>query len=347
MDDINKAGTVAVVGIDLAKSTFHLHGVDARGEVILRRRLSRAKLITVMTRLSPCVVGMESCGGSHHWSRRFTAMGHEVRIVGAQFVKPYVKSNKNDAADAEAICEAVARPNMRFVPTKSIEQQDIQCLHRARSLAVSHRTAQVNQIRGLLMEYGIVISRGIASLRRAVPEILEDADNELSPMFRQLLAELRDEFLRLDERVGTYDVRIKALSRDSQPCRRLMTIPGIGPMTATALVAAVANGAAFSNGREMAAWLGLVPRQHSTGGKPKLLGISKRGDVYLRKLLVHGARAALRVAEKKPDRRSRWAVEVAGRRGHNVAAVALANKNIRTAWALLRTGERYKTTAVL
>ena len=347
MNNIIKAGTVTVVGIDLAKTIFHLHGVDASGNVAVRKKLSRTKLAEFMAKLPACRVGMEACGGSHFWARKFTAMGHEVRMMAPQFVKPYVNSNKNDLVDAEAICEAIQRPSMRFVPGKSVEQQDIQSLHRARSIAVSNRTAQVNQIRGLLMEYGIVVPQRIANLRKALPWILEDGENELSPMFRDLLAGLRDEFVRLDERVAGYDAQIKGLSEQSQLCRRLMGIPGVGPMSATALVAAVADASAFNSGREMAAWLGLVPRQYSTGGKPKLLGISKRGDVYLRKLLVHGARAALRVADKKQDRRSRWAVEVAGRRGHNIAAVALANKNVRTAWVLLSKGEQYKTIAVL
>jgi transposase len=341
----SKKSIVTVVGIDLAKNTFHLHGVDARGNGVLRKKLSRAKLAEVMVRRAPCLVGLEACAGAHYWARKFTAMGHEVRMVGPQFVKPYVKSNKNDAADAEAICEAVQRPTMRFVPTKSVEQQDIQSLHRARSMAVAHRTAQANQIRGLLMEYGVVIPQGIGNLRKALPGVLEDADNELSGMFRELLAELREELGRLDGRIAGYDARIKDLSRQSELCQRLMTIPGVGPMSATALVAAVADTSVFKSGREMAAWLGLVPRQHSTGGKPKLLGISKRGDAYLRKLLIDGARAALRVADKKQDRRSRWVLEVAGRRGHNIAAVALANKNARAAWVLLRRGEVYMATA--
>ncbi len=341
----SNAGTIKVVGIDLAKNTFHLHGVDARGDAVLRKKLSRMKLAAFMANLRPSLVGMEACGGSHYWARKFTAMGHDVRLMGPQFVKPYVKSNKNDLVDAEAICEAVQRPSMRFVPAKSVEQQDIQSLHRARSMAVSHRTAQVNQLRGLLMEYGIVQPQGIASLRKALPEILEDAGNELTPMFRELLAGLRDEFGRLDRRIADYDARIKGLSEQSELCRRLMTIPGVGPMSATALVAAVADARAFKSGREMAAWLGLVPRQHSTGGKPKLLGISKRGDTYLRKLLIHGARSALRVADRKLDRRSRWAVEVADRRGRNVAAVALANKTVRTAWVLLTKGDEYRTIA--
>lgn len=346
MDSNNRTDSIRVVGIDLAKNTFHLCGVDARGKVVLRKKLTRAKLAPFMARLVPCRVGMEACAGAHYWARKFAAMGHDVRIVGAQFVKPYVKSNKNDGADAEAICEAVQRPTMRFVPAKSVEQQDIQSLHRIRSMAVAHRTAQANQIRGLVMEYGVVVPQGIANLRKALPWVLENADNELTPKFRQLLAELHQELLRLDERVATYDARINDLSRQSQVCRRLMTIPGVGPMTATALVAAVADTSVFKSGREMAAWLGLVPRQHSTGGKPRLLGISKRGDVYLRKLLIDGARAALRVADKRNDRRSRWVVAVSARRGRNIAAVALANKNARTAWALLSRDEQYEARAV-
>jgi len=339
----NVNDVMKVVGIDLAKSVFHVHGVDEHGHVMVRKRLTRSNLAAFMVQLPPCLVGMESCGGSNDWARRFIAMGHDVRLISPQFVKPYVKSNKNDMADAAAICEAVSRPTMRFVPIKSVEQQDIQSLHRARSLAVSHRTAQANQTRGLLMEYGIVVAKSVAALRKGIPEILEDADNALTPMFRELLCGLWDEFLRLDARVAGYDAQIKHLSEQSDVCKRLMTIPGIGPMVSTALVAAVADGKAFKSGREMAAWLGLVPRQHSTGGKPRLLGISKRGDVYLRKLLIHGARAALRWADRKHDRRSRWVSELEERRGQNIAAVALANKTVRTAWVLMTRDEEYRT----
>jgi transposase len=305
--------------------------------------MTRNKLAAFMVQLPACLVGMEACGGSNNWARKFIAMGHDVRLISPQFVKPYVKSNKNDMADAAAICEAVSRPNMRFVPIKSVEQQNVQSLHRARSLAVSHRTAQVNQMRGLLMEYGIVVAKRVAALRKGIPEILEDADNALTPMFRELLYGLWNEFLRLDDRIAGFDAQIKHLSEQSAVCKRLMTIPGIGPMVSTALVAAVADGKAFKSGREMAAWLGLVPRQHSTGGKPRLLGISKRGDVYLRKLLIHGARAALRWADRKHDRRSRWVSELKGRRGQNIAAVALANKTVRTAWVLMTRDEEYRT----
>ncbi|MDX8407411.1 MAG: IS110 family transposase [Mariprofundaceae bacterium] len=337
-----KLRAVAVVGIDLGKNTFHVHGVDASGHVALKKQVTRKGLVQLMSNLPDCLVGMEACGGSHDWARRLTAMGHDVRLMGAQFVKAYVKSNKNDYADAEAICEAVQRPNMRFVPIKGLEQQDVQSIHRARSLAVSHRTAQANQIRGLLAEYGIVLPQGMASLRGRVPDILADADNGLTIMFRDLIAELMDEIRRLDDRVSGYDRQIKHLAQASDACQRLMTIPGIGAMTATALVAAVADAKVFGNGREMAAWIGLVPRQFSTGGKAKLLGISKRGDSYLRTLLIQGAQAVLRHAEKKPDRRSQWLCNLAARRGRNVAAIALANKNMRTAWALLTKHETYR-----
>lgn len=334
---------IKVVGIDLAKTVFHLQGVNEKGEMVVRKKLSRRKLAEFMVRLPSCLVGMEACGGSHDWARRLMAMGHDVRLISPQFVKPYVKSNKNDVVDAAAICEAVQKPDMRFVPIKSVEQQDIQSLHRARSLAVSHRTAQANQMRGLMLEYGVIVAKSMAALRKTVPEILEDADNALTPIFRDLLCGLWEGMLKLDKRVVAYDVQIKALSEQSDICKRLMTIPGVGPMVATALAASVADGKAFKSGREMAAWLGLVPRQHSTGGKPRLLGISKRGDVYLRKLLIHGARSALRWADRKQDRRSQWVSELATRRGKNIAAVALANKTVRTAWVLMTRNEEYRT----
>lgn len=346
MKQHSKTGDIRVIGIDLAKSVFHLHGVGSEGHVVMRKKLSRSRLLAFMANLPASLVGMEACGGAHDWARRLMSMGHDVRLISPQFVKPYVKSNKNDSADAEAICEAVQRPGMRFVPIKSISQQDIQSLHRARSLAVSHRTAQVNQIRGLLHEYGIVCARSVAALRKSVPVILEDAENALTPLFRELLYGLWDELRRLDRRIQAYDAEIKRLSEQSDICRRLMTIPGIGPMTATAMEAAASDGKAFKSGREMAAWLGLVPRQHSTGGKPRLLGISKRGDTYLRMLVIHGARAALRWTDKKQDARSRWASEVKERRGQNVAAVALANKMVRTAWVLMSRNEIYRTTTV-
>jgi len=346
MRNYSGSKTIKTIGIDLAKSVFHLHGVDDQGRVVIRKRLSRSKLAEFMAQLTPCLVAMEACGGSHYWARKFQAMGHDVRLISPQFVKPYVKSNKNDMADAEAICEAVQRPNMRFVPLKSVEQQDILSIHRAREQVIRRRTAQGNQIRGLLMEYGIVMPQGMRALHAQLPDILADADNELTLMFRELLQGLWEELINLDKHVAVYDQQINALSEQSAVCRRLMTIPGVGPMVATALVASVSDGKAFKNGREMAAWLGLVARQHSTGGKPRLLGISKRGDVYLRKLLIHGARAALRWADKKHDKRSMWVTGLKQRRGQNIAAVALANKTVRTAWVLITRDEEYRTTAV-
>lgn len=347
MNKYSEQSEIRVVGIDLAKNVFHLHAVDDKGHMVLRRKLSRSNLAAYMMRLPSCLVGMEACGGAHDWGRKFIAMGHDVRLISPQFVKPYVKSNKNDVADAAAICEAVQRPDMRFVAIKSVEQQDILGLHRARSLAISHRTAQANQIRGFLLEYGVVIARGIATLRRSVPEILEDADNSLSPMFRELLCGLWDELLRLDERIASYDARIRMISKQSEVCLRLMTIPGVGPVVATAMAASVADAKAFKNGREMAAWLGLVPRQHSTGGKPKMLGISKRGDAYLRRVIIQGTQAVLRFAGNKTDRRSRWVSELSARRGRNIAAVALANKIVRTAWVLMTKNENYRTAAAV
>jgi len=341
-DNVKKASNdIKVLGIDLAKSSFQLHGVDESGRTVLRKKLSRDKLMAFIANLSPCLIGLEACGGGHYWSRSFTNFGHTVRMIAPQFVKPYVKSNKNDAVDAEAICEAVQRPNMRFVPTKSIEQQDIQSIHRIRSLLVGRRTAQANQIRGLLMEYGIIIPRGIPYIRTRIPVILEDATNPLTSLFRTLLNELYEEMVHLDERIVVLEQKLQAISLQSEDVQRLLTIPGVGLLTATSVVAAINDIAVFKNGRELAAWLGLVPRQHSTGGKTTLLGISKRGDTYLRTLLIHGGRTVVRVAHKYQDKRSRWINKLEERRGANISAVAMANKNARIIWALLSKKENY------
>ena len=336
-------GTVTVLGIDLAKQSFQLHGVDEQGQVVLKKKLSRKQITAFIARLPICVIGLEACGGAHHWVRVFMEMGHTVRMMAPQFVKPYVKSNKNDAVDAEAICEAVQRPTMRFIPRKTIEQQDIQSLHRIRSQLVARRTAQANQIRGLLQEYGIVIPQGITYVRKSLPDILEDAENQLSVIFREQLSVLYDEMVHLDARIETLEHSLKAICAQNKDCKRLLTIPGIGLLTATALVAAIGDISVFKNGRELAAWLGLVPRQHSTGGKPTLLGISKRGDSYLRTLLIHGGRAVVRCAHKHQDRHNRWVGEVEERRGKNITAVAVANKNARIAWALLSKNEDFQT----
>ncbi len=341
MSNSIKKGQMTVLGIDIAKQSFQLHGVDEGGQVVLKKKLSRGKLMAFMANLPPCVIGMEACGGAHHWYRVFSKMGHTVRLIAPQFVKPFVKSNKNDAVDAEAICEAVQRPSMRFVPAKSIEQQDVQSLHRIRSRLIANRTAQSNQIRGLLHEYGIVIPQGMSNLRKRIPEILEDDENDLTTMFRDTLSELYDEIVHLDGRIASLEKKLEAVSKQSQDCQLLLTVPGIGLLTATALVAAVGDPSVFKSGREMAAWLGLVPRQHSTGGKPTLLGISKRGDNYLRSLLIHGGRSVVQAADKRNDYRSQWVGQLEQRRGKNISAVAVANKNARTAWAILSKKRAY------
>jgi len=342
MNNNTAKGSVIVLGLDLAKQSFQLHGVDKDGQVVLKKKLNRKQLSAFVANLPDCLIGLEACGGSHHWVRVFTEMGHTVRMMAPQFVKPYVKSNKNDAVDAEAICEAVQRPNMRFIPVKSIEQQDIQSLHRIRSQLVARRTAQGNQIRGLLMEYGIIISLGIKSIRKSLPDILEDGENQLSVIFREQLSGLYDEMVHLDKRVEEIELSLKTVCKQNKNCQRLLTIPGVGLMTATALIAAVSDISVFKSGRELAAWLGLVPRQHSTGGKPTLLGISKRGDSYIRTLLIHGGRSVVRCAHKHEDKRSQWIREVEQRRGKNITAVAVANKNARIAWALLTKKEDYQ-----
>ena len=270
------------VGIDLAKQVFQVHGVDYQDKVVLRKQLRRNQLLSFFATLPPCLIGMEACGGAHHWARELQKLGHTVKLIAPQFVKPYVKSNKNDANDAEAICEAVGRPTMRFVSVKTIAQQDLQAIHRIRSELVRQRTAKVNQIRGFLAEYGLVVGRQVATLRRALPELLEDAENGLSFDFRALLEDLRQDLIRLDERVAEMDKKVHTLA-DSMPAAKLLqSIPGIGPISATAIVCAVGDGKQFKRGRDLAAWLGLTPRQQSSGGKDRLLGISKRGDTYLR-----------------------------------------------------------------
>jgi transposase len=333
---------ITQVGFDLAKNVFQVHGIDERGKAALRRQLKRPQVIRFFTQLPPCLIGMEACGGAHFWARKLTAIGHTVKLIAPQFVKPFVKSNKNDAADAEAICEAVGRPNMRFVPIKNTEQQALLGLHRARQGFVIERTAQVNQIRGLLAEFGLVIPVGIRSIESKLPEILEDAENGLSGASRALFARLFDHFRALDRQVDELEREINAWHREDTASQRLQAVPGIGPLTASALVASVGDAKAFHNARQFAAWLGLVPRQNSSGGKTTLLGISKRGDTYLRTLLIHGARSVLLQLKRHPDQAEGWLARVAARRNPNIAAVALANKNARTVWALLAHGREYR-----
>ena len=309
---------------------------------MLRKQLRRRQMLPFLTKLAPCLVGMEACAGSHYWAREITKLGHQVRLMSPHLVAPYVKSNKNDRNDAEAICEAVSQHSMRFVPVKSTAQQDLQSLHRVRSQLIHSRTALANEIRSLLGKYGITIAKELRMLRRALPLILEDQDNGLSGVFRETLAEMMERLRFLDERIRTYEQRVKRLFDQDERCQRLADIQGVGPLIATALVAAVGNAREFRSGRELSAWLGLVPRQQSSGGRNVLLGISKRGDRYLRTLLIHGARAAVRYAEQRTDPGGAWISRLKARRGPNVAAVALANKNARVAWKLLSTGQSYR-----
>ena len=326
---------ITTVGIDLAKNVFQVHGVDEYGTAVLRKQLRREQMTVFFANLPPCLIGMEACGGAHHWARKLGDYGHTVRLIAPQFVKPYVKTNKNDAADAEAICEAVGRPTMRFVPIKNPSQQAVLALHRARQGFVKARTAQANQIRGLLAEYGIVVPQGIHHLPARLPDILEDGENGLPGSFRQLLQRLGDYLNELTRQVTELEREICAWHKENPASRRVAQVPGIGPLTASALVATIGSAQNFASGRVLAAWLGLVPRQHSSGGKTLLLGMSKRGDGYLRTLLIHGARAVITAAERKGGPADRWLGRLLGRRNKNVATVALANKNARIVWALL------------
>ena len=325
---------ITSIGIDLAKNVFQVHGVDERGKIMLKKQVKRDQMAAFFANLPPCLIGMEACGSAHHWARKLQDLGHTVRLIAPQFVKPYVKTNKNDVADAEAICEAVARPNMRFVPVKSVEQQAVLSLHRVRQGFVKARTAQANQIRGLLGEFGVVMPQGITSVRKRVPELLDHYGSELPAGFRHLMARLVDHFRELDRQVGELEAQIKTWHRSSELSQKLEKIPGIGALGASALVASIADAKSFENGRQVAAWLGLVPRQNSSGGKATLLGMSKRGDTYLRTLLIHGARSAI-VAAQRNARVNPWLAGLLHRRNPNIAAVALANKNARTVWALL------------
>ncbi len=334
---------VSYVGVDLAKNVFQLHGIDRHGQAVWRRRLRRNQWLKVLLETAEpgCIIGMEACASAHHWARQLQAKGYDVRLVAPQFVKPFVKSNKNDRNDAEAICEAIARPHMRFVAVKNVEQQDIQAIHRVRGTLMSQRNAKANQIRGLVAEYGIVAPQQMLSLRRAVPAWLEDAGNGLSTCFRTLLHDLWMDLQHLQERLAELDRQIAQIAKDNPVTRRLQQLRGVGPMVATALVATVGDGSHFRKGRQMAAAIGLTPRQHSTGDKRRLLGISKRGDAYLRTLLIHGARAVVSQARRRDDPLSLWVTRIAERSHPNVAAVALANKTVRIAWSMLRNEADY------
>jgi len=334
---------ISRVGVDLAKNVFQLHGADRKGKTVWKRKLSRDKWLTVLfaTVKPGAVIGMEACAGSHHWSRILISKGYEVKIIPPQFVKPFVKSNKNDANDAQATCEAMVRPDMHPVKVKTIEQQDIQAIHRIRNEIKSHRIAKGNQIRGLVAEYGLVAPKELSSLSRAIPEWLEDASNDLTMFFRQLLQSLYEDLCSMDKRMTELDKQIAVIAQQNPIAKRLQQLPGVGPLIATALVATMGDGKQYRKGRDMAAAIGLTPRQHSSGGKDRLLGISKRGDAYLRCLLVHGARSAMRTAKDKDDRLSRWITSLQDRRHANVAACAMANKMVRMAWAMMTRGVDY------
>ena len=333
---------ISVIGLDIAKSVFHLFAVNQAGMLVKKKMLKRQQLLSFFSQLEPCLIAMEACGGAHYWAREFQAQGHQVRLIAPQYVKPFVKGNKNDYNDAQGIAEAALRPSMRFVPIKALEQQDIQMVHRLRERLVKNRTALVNQIRGLLAEYGIVIKKGIAAVHKELPLILEDAENGLTVMARESFFTLYEELLTLKEKHHACEKKVIEINRANEVCQRLDEIHGIGPVTATAVYAAAGNGHDFHNGRHFSAWLGLVPRQHSSGGKANLLGISKRGNAYLRTLFIHGARSVLRYAASKDDRFSRWAHALEERRGSNKACVAVANKLARMAWVIMAKGERYR-----
>ena len=336
--------TIAVLGIDLAKNIFALHAVDVAGKVVFKKQLKREQMAEFLVQLPPCLIGMEACGSAHYWARKLKGFGHDVKLMAPQFVKPYVKTNKNDCADAEAICEAVARPNMRFVSIKTLEQQTVLCLHRVRQGIVKACTAQGNQMRGLMGEFGVIAPQGLGNLITRTPELIEDATNELPGEIRILMQDLLERLKGLKQQAKDIEQKIIVWGKHSQDSQRLQSIPGIGPLTASALIATVGDVSQFTNSRQFSAWLGLVPRQHSSGGKQNLLGISKRGDCYVRSLLVHGARAALRVANLKRQTDpslSGWIHKLAQTKHANVATVALANKNARVAWALLSKAQSF------
>lgn len=337
---------ITSIGIDLGKTTFHLVALDNHGKIVIKKKFSRKQLLAYTANLPSVLVGIEACSGAHFIGAALRDQGHDVRLIPAQFVKPFLKSNKNDFLDAEAIAEAVARQNMRFVPIKTDDQLDLQALHRVRDRLVHRRTAVINQIRGFLLERGITFAKGPANLRHQMPALLEDADQNLTPRMRSLLDHLWQEWKGLNADIESVSDEIDAIASQDAACQRLRQIPGVGPLVATATVAAIGNGAAFRKGREFAAWLGLIPRQHSTGGKARLLGISKRGNTYLRRMFIHGARAMLLRVKYDTGRLGQWAHQLELRAPRNKVIVAVANKLARIAWAVLSSGNEYRSAAV-
>lgn len=324
---------VAFLGIDLAKNIFQLHGEDVDGRAVLQRRVRRDRLMAEVEALPPCTIAIEACTGAFYWQRQFEAVGHQVRIIAPQYVKPFAQHQKNDRNDASAICRAVRQPNMKFVPGKTTEQQRL----------VNHRTALVSQMRGLLLDRGIAFAQSITRARREIGLLLKDGRSELSDLFRSMLSQLYACFIALDRQIAWFDSEIEKVFRSNDTCRRLSKIRGVGPKTATAIVAAVGDGAEFTNGRHLAAWMGLVPRQHSSGSRQRLFGISKRGDRHLRTLLIHGARAVVRTSAARNDAQSTWIRDLKTRRGAAKTIVAVANKNARVIFAMLKKGTEFRT----
>ena len=333
---------VTTIGLDLAKNVFQVHGADAQGHELLRKQLRRSQMAQFFAHQPPCVVAMEACAGAHYWGRKLQGLGHQVRLIAPQYVKPYVKSQKNDAADAAAICEAATRGHMRFVALKSVDQQSVLALHTVRSSLVKQRTALSNLIRALLAEFGVVVPKGLSQLKAQLPLVLADQGSELSALVRQLVHRLQDQLAQLQEAVAQLERQIRQWASQDEGAKRLQQIPGIGPISASALVASVADARQFKDGRQMSAWMGLVPRQHSSGGKSVLLGITKRGDKYLRTLLIHGARAALKAYQANPAKMPAHLAQLLQRKHPNVVCVALASRNARVAWAMLSRGQDYQ-----
>jgi transposase len=326
---------VTTIGLDIAKSVFQVHGVDERGRAVLRKRLAHAKVREFLAKLPPCVIGLEACGGAHHWARELQALGHDARLIPPQYVKAYVKTNKHDMADAEACAEAVRRPSMRFVPVKSAAQQAMAMLHRVRDQLVGQRTATINALRGHLAEFGLVAARRRQGLGELLAVLGDLEDRRVPPLAREVLASLTGQLRDLEARIAELDRRLVQMTRADPACRALAEVPGIGPVIATAFTAAVPDPGRFASGRHLSAWLGLVPRQHATGGKPRPLGLSKRGDAYLRRQLIHGARAVVRVSQGRSGGLWSWVEGLLARRPFNVVVAAVANKLARIVWAML------------
>jgi transposase len=336
---------VTTIGLDIAKNSFQVHGADEHGKTVLRKKLTRGRVLEFFANLPRCVIGMEACGGAHYWARELSKLGHEVRLMPPQYVKPYVKTNKHDPADAEACCEAVQRPGMRFAPVKGEQQQSFLMLHRIRDRLIAERTGTINAIRGHMAEFGIVAAQRGAGLRDLLAIISDLDDDRLPPLARDLLVQQVEHLREIEARIAGLDERLMRQARDDATCRRLSAAPGVGPVIATAMVATVGDASLFHSGRSFAAWLGLTPRQHATGGKERLLGISKRGDGYLRRQLMHGARSLVRVAKGRNGRLWSWINGLLARRPFNVVVAGVANKLARIIWAMLSRSEAYRAAA--